>query len=92
MSIHFIRASFSFGFNQKALVFRFCRILFPHTESPQRLISHQRNHRLVTVFYLAVYFLIDKLIIETDLGSILSVVGIIDTMAPKHIGQGSQEV
>ena len=56
----------------------FC-IFLPHAESAQRLIAHQGNHRLMAVFYLAVYLLVDKLIIETYLGCILSVVGIIDT-------------
>ena len=63
------------GIKRLYLILCLLSTFFPHTESTQSLITHQGNHRLMAVCYLAVDLLIDKLIIETNLRCILTIVG-----------------
>ena len=56
------------------LVFRLIFFLFPHTESLQRLVAQQDFRGLLALFWAERNLLVDEVIIESDLGCILTVV------------------
>ena len=68
-----------------ALILGFLHLLFPHFKSINGLLGQQQLHIFAAFARFKCYFMVDEIIVETDVGGIFTVIGIVNVIQSRPI-------